>query len=97
MIDLNKAIYSDSTLVKSLLSISIIPEVRLSKFYGIVLQYLSNKIYSKKEKEILIKSIIFNFKNIRNESTLLSLLIYLRMQKNKIKISFEDVVKGEII
>jgi hypothetical protein len=94
---LNKSIFSDRLLVKSLLQISLPLEKKAAKFYGIVIVYLSNRKNTHNVRKMIVKSILLNFGRIDHEPTLLNLLVYLRNEKNKVTINLKDVLEGKMV
>lgn len=82
--------------MKSLLLMTLPLDKKISKFYGIVITYLSCKNNNHKYKQLIIKSILKNFSNIDHEPTLFNLLVLLRSEKNKVSINLKDVNEGNI-
>jgi hypothetical protein len=58
--------------------------------------YLSNKKNSKRIKEQLVRSIFKNINKIEHEPTLFNLIVYLRREKNKLKINLLDLMEGKV-
>ena len=61
---LNKQIFSDRVLMGSLLELRLPKQKKISKFYGIVIVYLSSRKNNNKWKKLIIKSIFTNLKFI---------------------------------
>lgn len=89
--EVNKLIFSDRIFRKSLLELVLPEDRKITKFYGIVILYLSNKKNNYATKKLIISSILVNFSRINHEATLLNLLVYLRSEKNKVSLNLKDV------
>lgn len=94
--EFNKSLFSDATFIRSLLNLTLPKDKKINKFYGTLLIYISSKQNSKRVKELILISILKNFINIEHQPTLFNLLVYLRSQKNKMKMNLCDIMQGQI-
>lgn len=55
---------------------------------------ITSKSHNAAVREAIIRSILTNLRSIEHQSTLFNLLVYLRGEKNKAKISLSDLQEG---
>lgn len=80
--------------MKYLLSLKLPKDKKISKFYGIIIIYLSNLNKSQKMKKDILSSIISNLSKIEHDATFFNLLVFLRNEKNKIRMNLGQIMKG---
>ncbi len=64
----------------------------MDKFYGVIIMHLATHAPNKRITESIVKSILANISSIEHEPTLCNLLLFLRGQKNKVSLNYQDVV-----
>jgi hypothetical protein len=86
-----RSIIADKGIMRAFLDITIPNNTRISKFYGIIMVAITTRNHQKIIREIIVKSILLNIARVDHQSSLFNLLVYLRSEKNKIRISLNDL------
>jgi hypothetical protein len=92
----SRVLLGDRSIVRSILTLAIPRSAKISKFYGIIMLAITSRSHPKRVKEAILKSIFLNLRNMEHQPTFFNLLVYLRSEKNKVKINLKDLREGEI-
>lgn len=92
-----RSIIADKGIVRAILNISIPSGARISKFYGIIMVAITARTHPKAVREAIVSNILLNIARIEHQPTLFNLLVYLRSEKNKVRITFDDLRKGNVV
>jgi hypothetical protein len=93
----SRSIIGDKGIAKAFLEITIPNNARISKFYGIIMVALTSRNQPKPVREAIVRNILLNIAKAKHESTFFNLLVYLRSEKNKVRIALCDLRQGEVV
>lgn len=94
---IGKTLLTDRNIIRAILKLSIPKNSKISKFYGIIMLAITSKTHTKSMREAMVRSILVNLESIEHPPTMFNLLVHLRSEKGKVRISLSDLRKGRVM